>query len=284
MLGCGATNVAHAWGDEGHEIVALVADHYLDASVRQKVNTILAGDSTHLTPSTQMSDEATWADKYRDSDRNTTHIRYDLTHLWHYVDVEIDGSNDVDQACSGHPTQPPQASSGPATDCVVDKINAFIAELKSPSTSADEKRMALQFLLHFVGDVHQPLHASDDHDQGGNDKKVKAMGVATGKLHHYWDTEFVTMLGSNPTMVAQQLVSSTTSGQVKTWSKGDAASWAKQSFDAAKLYGYAGLGSLDSSGKYNLSTTYVTTATKTVARQLARAGVRLAKILNDALQ
>ena len=183
---------------------------------------LLAADTDSLTGH-DIASAATWADKYRES----TQARRDLTHLWHYVDVEIDGSNDLDQACNGHPTQPPKASDGPATDCVVDKINAFIAELKSPSTSADEKRMALQFLLHFVGDVHQPLHASDDHDQGGNDKKVKATGIATGKLHHYWDTEFVLQLGSDPAMVAQQLVSSTTSGQVKTWSKGDATSWAK---------------------------------------------------------
>ena len=159
---CAATSsAALAWGDLGHGVVGLVANHYLKPGVRSKVQALLAGDSTHLTPSTGIADEATWADKYRDSDRSTTKVRYDLTNAWHFVDIEVD-AGDIDAACFGHPATSPTASEGPAQDCVVDRIDAFAAELKNPGTSADEKRMALLFLLHFVGDVHQPLHASDE--------------------------------------------------------------------------------------------------------------------------
>src|SRR5262249_54544225 len=80
-----------AWGDEGHEVVWLIADHYLRPAVRTKVKSLLAGDKTHLTSTTEVDREATWADKYRDSDRNTTKVRYNKTRNWHYVDLEISG-------------------------------------------------------------------------------------------------------------------------------------------------------------------------------------------------
>src|SRR5690349_1234185 len=76
---------AHAWGDEGHEVVGLIAEHYLSPGVLTKVNQILATDTTGLTPNTQIDQEATWADKFRDSDRNTTKIHFNETHNWHFI-------------------------------------------------------------------------------------------------------------------------------------------------------------------------------------------------------
>src|SRR3974390_626331 len=152
---------SYGWGDEGHEIVGLIADHYLTPAVRQKVQNLLAQDSSGLTPDTGIASEATWADKYRDADNRTTH--YEATKQWHFLDIDLHNP-DFDAACFNHPALPTgtPASAGPAQDCVVDKINQFSAELANPSTSNEEKRLALQFLLHFVGDLHQPLHASDD--------------------------------------------------------------------------------------------------------------------------
>jgi hypothetical protein len=189
---------AFGWGDEGHEIVALVADHFLDPNVRDQVNAMLQTDQTALT-ATDLAHEATWADKYRDSDRNTTKKRYNQTHDWHFVDIELQ-DGDLDAGCFGHPALDPgtPASQGPPQDCVVDKINEFAAELASADTPADERREALEFLHHFVGDVHQPLHSSDDHDAGGNQKRVSAKGFKAGNLHHFWDTEFVQKLGTDP--------------------------------------------------------------------------------------
>jgi hypothetical protein len=279
------TSPAFAWGDQGHEMVALIADHYLKPVVRTKVKAILSGDATHLTPDTGTASEATWADKFRDSDRNTTKIHYDQTHNWHFVDIELDGP-DIDAACFNHPVVPAGtvASESAAEDCVVDKIDEFAAELKDAATPADEKRMALQFLLHFVGDVHQPLHSSDDHDAGGNQKEVKADGADANSLHHYWDTEFVLRIGSDPKKAAQRIIASITPGQLKTWKKGDTSAWAMESYTASTLWTYRGLGAPDSAGKYTLSTTYVRNATNIASRQLARAGVRLSVLLNSALQ
>jgi len=281
---CCVTTPAHAWGDEGHEIVALIADHYLDPAVRTRVNSILAGDTSRLTASRKIDQEATWADKFRDSDRNTTKVHYNKTHDWHFVDLELSGP-DLKAACFGQPSlHGKTASNGPAADCVVDKIDEFTAELKSPKTSRKERRYALQFILHFVGDVHQPLHASDDNDQGGNAKIVTAPNMSSGKLHAYWDTQFVTLQGVGETAIADQLIAQITDAQRAGWSSGTASDWANESFTVSKAHTYGLLPAPTSPGHYTLPASYVTDATAVVAEQLSKAGVRLAFVLNNALQ
>jgi S1/P1 Nuclease len=89
---------AAAWGDEGHKIIALIAEHHLDPAVRAKVATLLAADTDTLTDH-DIASEATWADKYRDSDRQTTKIRYEATWRWHFVDIELTQA-DLAPACS----------------------------------------------------------------------------------------------------------------------------------------------------------------------------------------
>ena len=275
---------ARGWGDEGHEVIGLIADHYLESAVRAKVNTILAGDLTGLTRSTQIDQEATWADKFRDSDRNTTKVHYNQTRNWHFVDLELEGP-DLQTACFGRPalSKSTPASLGPADDCVVDKIDEFTAELTSSATSQQERLLALEFLLHFVGDIHQPLHASDDHDRGGNLKIVSAPGIASNNLHHDWDTEFVARLGGNATDVAQQLITNITDAQRAQWASGTAADWAGESFTVAKDHSYGLLPPPDGPNHYQLSAAYISDATIVTRQQLSKAGVRLAFLLNRAL-
>jgi hypothetical protein len=279
-----ASPTAHAWGDSGHKVVALVASHYLDAPVRRKVEAILATDTTHLTPGTSLAEEATWADRYRESDRRTSKVIYELTMNWHFANIAIDGSADLDSACFNHPPAAAKASEGPARSCIVDRINAFAAELADPNTDADERRIALQFVLHLIGDLHQPLHASDDDDLGGNKKTVIAPALPAGSLHHYWDTVVVEQLGNSPEAIARMLIRTTPRAQIESWSQGDPTSWALQSFALSKLHVYGGLSQPGADGTYSLSDAYRKESVNLVARQLARAGVRLAKVLNEALK
>ena len=95
---------AYAWGAEGHEIVGLIALKQLDPRVQATVNQMLADNPDHLT-APDIADAANWADKFRDSDRNTTQIRYRLTREWHFVDLELDNP-DASAGCSGHPLLP----------------------------------------------------------------------------------------------------------------------------------------------------------------------------------
>jgi hypothetical protein len=281
-LACAIPGTALAWGDEGHEIVGLIAEHYLDPAAKQQVADLLAGDSSGLVP-TDIAHEATWADKYRDSDRSRGKQRYSQTNQWHYVDLELDGP-DLDAACNHHPALPQgtPASAGDPNDCIVDKIEQFSTELADPATAKDERRLALEFLLHFVGDLHQPLHAADDHDKGGNDKYVSAAGAKAGKLHSYWDTEFVRRLGQDDRTVADTLIARITPEQIAQWTRGGPRDWAQESYQLAKTEVYGRLPQT-TAGPYALDAAYTDNAGQVVALQLSKAGVRLAGILNWAL-
>jgi hypothetical protein len=136
---------------------------------------------------------------------------------------------------------PAAASSGPAANCSVDKIDEFVAELRAPATSASEKLLALKFLMHFVGDLHQPLHSADNDDAGGNAEQVTAADLGSGTLHGFWDTQFVQRLGSDPIAIGDELAAKITAAHVTQWSTGTATDWAQVSFGIAKTEVYANL-------------------------------------------
>jgi hypothetical protein len=278
-----APHSAFAWGDEGHQIIALIAEHYLDPATRTKLAMLLAADTDTLTGH-DIASEAIWADKYRDSDRDTTKVRYEGTREWHFVDIELAQPN-LASACFGHPPLPPRvpASKGPPRACVVDKINQFAAELGNPATNAPEQLLALKFHLHFVGDVHQPLHTADDHDAGGNKKLVAAGGLHPGNLHRYWDVEFVERLGTDPRQVAASLIGQISETQRQNWSGGKPADWAMEAFALGRDDAYGLLPAPRGQSMYSLPPAYVDQAARDVALQLSRAGVRLAVVLNRAL-
>jgi hypothetical protein len=271
---------AAAWGDEGHEIIALVAERFLDPAVREKIAAMLAADTDNLTAH-DLASETTWADRYRDSDRNGSRQHYEQTRDWHFVDVEL-GDPSLDRACFGHPPLPAGtvASNGPARACVVDKIEQFTAELADPRTDPEERLVALKFVFHLVGDLHQPLHAADDHDAGGNRKRVTADGFRPGNLHHFWDTEWVRRLGDDPRQIATALTAAISDEQRQIWSRGTVSDWVMESFGVAHKDAYGLLPEPTTRGVYVLDARYVDAAVQDVRFQLSRAGVRLAVILN----
>ncbi len=277
--------LASAWGDEGHRVIALIAEHYLTPRARARVEALLAADTSKLTPTTGIADEATWADKFRDSDRDTSRIHSRQTSQWHFVDIELAGP-DEDAACFNHPPLPPDgiASLGPPDDCIVDKIDQFRRELRNAATGPDERLLALQFLLHFVGDVHQPLHAADNHDRGGNDVQVQAASSPAGNLHHYWDTVFVERLGLDSDVLARRLAAGISARQRRAWSVGSPRNWALQSFEIGKSQVYGKLPPASGTGERLLDEAYMANADVVVERQLQKAGVRLAWALNEAFR
>jgi hypothetical protein len=204
---------ASAWGDDGHKTVALIAQHFLTPTAKRKIDAMLAADTDNRTQH-DIASEATWADKFRPSHPNTAQ--------WHFVDIEIlDG--DMASACFGRLPLPAGtvASNGPAQACVLDKAKQFADELAAPVTDAEERLFALKFLLHFVGDMHQPLHSSDNHDRGGNNVKVVAPGIphkSKDELHGYWDTQFVDAIaGKSPPALARQLIAQIAPDQATLW-------------------------------------------------------------------
>ena len=147
--------------------------------------------------------------------------RYYATRNWHFVDLELDGV-DLDRACR---RRPPQAAGIPASrgredDCVITKIAEFRSELSDARIGSGGRLLALRFLLHLVGDLHQPLHAADDHDQGGNRKIVSVPGIGIEKLHQAWDTEFVARLGPTTPRSRLVLIARITDDDRRQWSRG----------------------------------------------------------------
>lgn len=267
---------AFAWGYEGHEVVAAIARGYLTPQVRSRVDEMLASDHDTLTAH-DMMDEATWADSYRSSHKETG--------SWHFVDIELDHP-DLEAACFDFPASGPVASQGPGHDCIVNKLAEFGRELADPATSPAERLLALKFVLHFVGDMHQPLHDADNHDKGGNCVLLSLGGPRLVNLHSYWDTATVASLGTDPKAVATMLAGRITPAQKSAWEKGDARSWAMESFEIARTKVYtvgSAPGCARDQSPVNLPPGYEDMAREVVSIQLEKAGVRLAAVLNRAL-
>ena len=282
LLLCGL-QPALSWGDDGHKTIALIAQRCLAADVKMKLVAMLAADPDNLTKH-DIASEATWADKYRDENNRQDH--YEQTKNWHFTDIEIDHP-DLVAACFGRKPLPPGtlASNGDSEDCAVDKIEQFQVELSASDTDAEERLFALKFILHLVGDIHQPLHSSDNHDQGGNRVKIVVDGFRHSpkdELHGFWDTQFVDDIAKPPAALASQLVAQISLDDARTWAQGTPDDWAREAFEIAKADAY-GNPPLSRDSTQHLGSNYVDQAELDVRLQLSRAGIRLAHVLNMAL-
>ncbi len=268
---------AFAWGDLGHEVIALIAYRHLTPAARAALDAMLASDADPLTAG-DFAGRATWADKYRTAHRETA--------AWHFVDIEID-QPDLLQACFGFPALPPAvwASQGPAQDCVVNKIDEFAAELKNPSTPAAERMLALKFVSHFIGDLHQPLHAADHHDRGGNCIALSPPVGAQNNLHAYWDVSVVAAQGRSAAQIAALLDARLSRADLEAWAAGSPRSWAMDTFEIGRRDAYAlpAAPTCQTSASIALPPLYRAQAEKVTATQLSKAAVRLAAVLNAAL-
>jgi hypothetical protein len=140
-----ATTPVRAWGNKGHRLIARVAESHLSDKARAAVNKILDQDE-------DMADASTYADDHKQEIKGSA--------PWHYVNVPISADKYDDKFCA-------------ANGCVVSKIKEFRDVLKDKNNSLEDRQMALRFVIHLIGDVHQPLHVGDDDDRGGNQVQVR---------------------------------------------------------------------------------------------------------------
>jgi S1/P1 Nuclease len=261
---------ALAWGNEGHEIIAVIARDELTPQARAWVDHLLAEDT-----GPDMLSQATWADAW-------VAAGHEETAQWHFVDIELD-SPDLAAACHALPKTPAPASAGPAEDCIVDKLNAFEEELADPSTSEPERILALKYVLNLVGDIHQPLNAADNHDRRGECVTVSLAGHRRLTLHAYWESAVLAPLGPDPVAAAHVLEAHITRAQKASWAKGSAGDWAEESYGLARSVAYT-IGSPPGCGAkaapIALRPTYQTRAEAVARIRLEKAGVRLAAVLN----
>lgn len=231
-----------AWGLTGHRVVGEVAQRYLSKSAERGIKKLVGKEGLGM-----MSN---WPD-FMKSDRSFDHVD-----PWHYVTIPDGQTYD-------------QIEKDPKGD-IVEAIGRMITTLESKDETKEKKVQALKFLIHFVGDIHQPLHVGKPGDRGGNDVKVKWFGKKVN-LHHLWDEELIEFqkLSFTEYATALDIVEKST---IKSWMKDDINVWIKESMDLRSDVYDIGTGVL--SYDYNF---------KNVAhlnRRLLQGGVRLAAILN----
>ena len=244
----------YAWGREGHEIVAIIAAQRLEAEVHEKAGVLLEG--------TAFRDAAVWADQLRNRQSAP----------WHYVNIPItDTGYDAATVC-------------PQDQCVIAQIERFRRTLANEEISFKKRQKALKYLIHFVGDLHQPLHAGDNHDRGGNEVKVEFLGHTINpfnhkpwNLHAVWDSAIIEWQDGNADHYADRLTTWLRTQPPDLFQAGSVLDWAMESHQIAKDQVYA------FPENHKLDEHYVQASAPIVDQQLVKAGVRLAKLLNDAL-
>ncbi len=292
-----------AWGCKGHQTIAYLAEKHLSPDARKMVETLLSG--IPIDPSLKrfcdhaglddLANSATWADDYRDKDKSTA--------PWHFIDIPLSAPQGQVQPYCG------------ADGCVTQAIASQLAILKDRTQSATNRAMALRFIIHFVGDLHQPLHTSTNNDRGGNCVPVKYFqqnphehgGSYAPNLHHVWDTELVESAMTDPDPKAfADVLDREYSKSFAQWQQGGTQldAWAWDGHQHAAEITYGALTPriqpepLDPNAKactddnhigdrmlhkhIVIGSTYQEQAVTVIEERLAQAGIRLAMILNDA--
>ena len=281
-----AHNDAHAWGSEGHRVTGLVASELLTPKTRLRLNQIIDGGG-----SPEGLAEMTL---YMDINRKELSEKVPGSEKWHYDNQPICKTLTFDQYC-------------PKGECASAKIPELFRKLKDTATPTADRAQALRFLVHMIGDIHQPLHAADDGDLGANLKFVLIPESDQGRrLHGVWDTDIVkrALRGSSESDYAKELVKKYQQ-QIAKWQGGDTYNsinsinnvnslvreWMNESHSLSKLMTYNNLPNFTCGKEWEstivtpvqLSEFYMTAASATVPAQLAKAGARIALVLNAAL-
>jgi hypothetical protein len=244
---------AFAWGAEGHEIVAAIALAGMTPAARAQAAQLLGGDA-------MLVHDSNWADEIRDQRPDTG--------SWHDVDSPLEAQGyDARRDC-------------PNANCVVAQIANDLRLLGNRRDAPALRAEALRFLIHFVADIHQPLHAVDNDDKGGNAIRIE-IGRDRTNMHHVWDVEAVEALGWDAGAIARQIDGRITPAQRKAWQGGTPAAWANEAHRIARDQVYA---ITDGRRSLRLPPEYLLAEAPVVRLQLAKAGVRLAGLLNATLR
>jgi hypothetical protein len=296
---------AWSWGCAGHQIIALIAESRLTAHARAMVMQILA--ASPISPDLRrycgesgldaFADSSTWADDERSVDPETGG--------WHFIDIPRGApKGDLTRYC-------PQP-----TGCVTKAIPDELAILRDPKSSADARADAVRYVIHFVGDLHQPLHATTNDDLGGNcvpvaffDQAPEELNAASRyyrpNLHGVWDTSIIERWahGRSPQELARELETKF-KAQIPVWESQpvDVNGWAWQSHELAETVVYGDLpfkvavekpepvktcaGDDHISARMlklheQIGEKYDEAAVPVIQEQLAKAGARLAAVLNS---
>jgi nuclease S1 len=265
VIACAGVRLG-AWGPVGHEVIVRVALARTTPGAARLVRSLLGGEDP--------VDASLWADRVRGQRPETAN--------WHFVNLPY-----------GAATYVPSRDCRPRAggDCLIAAINRQRAVLLDGSRPRAARAEALTFLLHLIGDLHQPLHVADAHDRGGNAVPVVVDGYtpppdrAALNLHAAWDSVFIDMRGLNARRYADSLIARLESDRPREAGPVDIVGWALEAHALAErtAYAYPGFSpARPPAAPVRLDAAYRRAAQAAIDRQLTRAGVRLARVLNDA--
>ena len=292
---------ARAWGCKGHQTVALIAEKHLTPEAKELVFSLLSANPIDpqvkrycgTAVSDPMGDVSTWADDVRAERKNGP---------WHYIDIPRGAARGPIEGFCGK------------EGCVVSALAEQVAILKDKSASGAKRADAIRYIIHFVGDLHQPLHSTTNSDQGGNCVPLKYFRRQpherghgySPNLHSVWDSAILERdsEGADPAEYAEML-ESTFSGAIEGWQKAGihVDEWVWESHELAEANVYGGLtpkvaiepnapvrscaddnniGERLLHQHLTAGEAYQEEAAPVVERRVAQAGVRLGMILNEA--
>lgn len=238
-----------SWGPTGHRTVAAIAQNHLTPNARKHIEELI-GD-------TSLADISNYADEVRRDPG------FEATGKWHYLNVR--GGLTFDQFAATV-----------KADTVANVYSMLLKcrnDLKSDTTSKRYRVMALKFLVHLTGDMHQPMHVSHAEDQGGNLIQVAYNGKLTN-LHSLWDSK---LIETQPLTIDMRTTAydKATPEQIAHWQSDDVLLWAYESYAISEQL-YA-----DVAHNSNLGQSYYSTVIPIVRKRILQGGIRLAGLLND---
>ena len=262
----GAMASVEAWGPQGHRLVGLVAARHLTPVAKQNVSWLLDGHT--------LADVSNWADSLTSDQAQTSY--------WHYLNIPPNATGyDRDRDC---PRQPGVAAGSRADtwrDCVVERIIYWEQRAADRTLDRADRATALKFVVHFIGDLHQPFHALGV-GRGGNDVPVRVFGSANCgndpatprpcNLHAVWDTRLVARRALDDQAYAAVLEKLIADRRWAGQPPGTPAQWAEQSWARGKQ----ALVAPDT----NIDDAYYRAQLPVIDERLALAAVRLAAVLN----
>lgn len=241
---------AFAWGKTGHRVGGDIAQDYLNEDAKEAIASILGVEG--------LPEASTYPDFMRSSPED---FWQGDSRTWHYVTVP------KDEIYGGSPH--------PSTGDAITALAGFQDVLRDPGAKPDEKARALRFAVHIIGDLHQPLHAGDGTDRGGNDLEVSWFGGSTN-LHSVWDTKLVDDSQLSFTEYADRLGGRITPELAVKWNTSNPVVWVTES-TALRDTIYPEEGD-------DLRWDYVFEHRADMELRLTQSGVRIAAWLNGAFE
>jgi len=263
---------AAAWWEYGHETTAEVAMKLVKPRTKQSIFWLLRQQKQLETPSCPartIEEVSVWPDCIK-----TLGDRFSYAYAWHFQDVEICRQFDLKEPCAG----------GNCVSAQIARAQRMIADRELP---ARDRLMALAFLVHFVGDLHQPLHGAEhDGDQGGNKVKASYGVIPRTNLHSIWDGLLADRAISSPPG-GLGVLSDVPPEQRAELAKGTIQDWSRESWELARTQVYGSLiadpCATPAPARVAMDEAKIEQLIPILRLQVAKGGIRLARLLDEAL-